>query len=219
MNKKPNHLSTERLKQVTIDTFNQELVSAKVTDKYPALKNLCPRSQMIMTAIALGYSYRYISDAMKISIATISRTVNAIDPAGRFKEDVDAKKAFIGERCRATALEAIGVITPEKLAECSAPAAAKVAKTMLEAGAIADRKELDLSDGRIKKVTVEFVNRVTPADAIAGGAPYDIDDSGDDSFDFTSGILEIESDSTGTRDRRTIGVPLPDDDEPLDDDD
>jgi len=145
-----------QLKDVKENVFSEDLESVQVLDKFPELRRLKPRDQLIMTSLALGHSVRYTAEAMGVSKSLVSKVSIRVDPSKRFLLDEDARKAFIGQSARTVAMEAISAVTPEKLNDCSAPAAAKVAKTMMETAAIADRKELNLGDGKVKKVVIEF---------------------------------------------------------------
>jgi len=140
-----------------------------IVDQFPQLKELGLQDKMIMVGFALGYSVRHIAMTMKLDRNYVWRTLKRIDPNGIIRENSEARKNYIATLARSKGMEAINAITSEKLAECSAPSAAKVAKVMMETAAIAERKrDVTMGDGKIKKVTIEFVDPAEEMKRISG---------------------------------------------------
>lgn len=144
-----------------------------IVDQFPQLRELGLQEQMIMVGFALGYSVRHIAMTMKLDRNFVWRALKRIDPDGLIRENSEARKAYIATLARSKGMEAINAITSEKLAECSAPSAAKVAKVMMETAAIAERKrDVTMGDGKIKKVTIEFVDPIDEMKRVAEEGNY-----------------------------------------------
>ncbi len=148
------------VERISREQFSDEICNSGVIEKYPEFANLDGRDQLVMIGVSLGYSYRFLADAMRTNITAISRVVNRVDPTRRYREDEVAKKVFIAGRARSKAMEMITAITPQKISEASMSTLVKGAKGLMEVAAITERKTNALGDGKVKKVTVEFFDPV-----------------------------------------------------------
>jgi len=184
--------------------FTDEVLNAGVVEKYPELGTLSVRDQLIMVCISLGYSYRFISEALDVGVASINRTVNRVDPDRRFRVDESAKKEYIATRARSKAMEMISAITPKKIKEASMSALVKGSKGLIEVAAIIERKPaLVQGDGKVKKVTIEFFDPAIDMKEADGevcerilGTSRDFD-AGDDDHEAYVCCSEGEEDSRG----------------------
>ena len=100
---------------------------------FPALRDENPRNQMIMCAVASGFSQGFIAHAMGVSQPTINEIIQRIDPDHMFRVSPSAKKAFQTQMMEMRCVESLASITAEKLADSSAVELSRIAKTMADA--------------------------------------------------------------------------------------
>jgi len=110
----------EDLAECIDNGFDSEIITTEALRKFPALRDMPPRPQVVLGAMALGFSQQYIAKAFGISKQAIGKMQKRYDPHRAYALSPEAKKAFMTRLVESKALDAIGSITQEKLDESSA---------------------------------------------------------------------------------------------------
>ena len=164
---KRNERAVESVGEAMGAQLGSEILSLEELRDFPDIRNESERNQLVMAAVACGYSQPFIARAFKVSQPSINEVIRRIDPDGMFKISPNGKKALMTRMYEMRGMEALASITPEKLEDASARDLASIAKTCSDAS-------MSLNQSKHKEIGASRLDNMLKAlEMEAGGAPYD----------------------------------------------
>ena len=131
-------------------------MAGDLTRRFPSLSGLDDRDLMIMMGVALGFSYRRIAKALKLSIGTVHNVSKRIDPEGMYRMDRDAMAEYISSRARAMAGEVLSSVDLTAL-DGEPQKQVDVAKKLSEIAVLNEKAKGVEGCERVSRLVVEFV--------------------------------------------------------------
>jgi len=102
-----------------LDAHKEPLTREEI-EKFPAIKYLTPRDEVIMACVVMGVSQAKIGQAFGIAQPTVHEIIRRLDPMKMYRRDRNAKKAILADMALQNAAGAQRYITEEKMVESSA---------------------------------------------------------------------------------------------------
>lgn len=131
--------------------------ASDLAKRFPSLEGICDRDMMVMMGVSLGFSYRRLSKALNISVGTVHNICNRIDPEGMYRLDRDSMAEYIAGRARAMAGEVLSEVDLSQLSD-DPIRQIDAAKKLTDIAHVSEKKCVDDSDDKVRRVVVEFVN-------------------------------------------------------------
>ena len=146
--------------------YSDVVMDSEILDKYPDMRKMTKRQQVILASAALGLGHRGIAHAFGISKEAVQQVLMLVDPDKTVRMTKEGRKAFMTRMVEARASEAVLAITPEKLNDSSAKELTVIAKNLASISqAMNQSKHKAVSSGRLVSLMDEIeAERVSNAD-------------------------------------------------------
>ena len=137
--------------------YREAVETSLALEKYPDLRKLSKRNQLILVGSAMGMGQRAIGSAVGLSAMQVGRLLSDIDPDQMIRMTDEGRQTFVASIVASRTLDALLCITTEKLEGSSARDLSVIAKNLTSISDVArNQKQLGSSSGQLETLMGEM---------------------------------------------------------------